>query len=122
MPGPYSKAATALVDGIPLLEISEIEGDFVSNDKGVYTLALGRSGDSDGAEECTFSFSSAIPAKGREYDFVLACMKHRDVTISMKEGNVTRTSIGRISNVKEKSSVNAPNELSGSFSGRYVQT
>ncbi len=120
--GPYSKAAAAYVDGIQMLEFSEIEGDFVSNDKPIYTLSQGRAGDSDGAEECSFSFSSAVPARGREKDFVITCMNHNDVTVAMREGGITRTAIGRMSNVREKSSVNSPNELSGSFSGRYVRT
>ncbi len=118
----YSKAATALVNGIPMLEISEFEFDGTSNDKAVYTLALGRAGDSDGAEECAVSLQSAIPRNAREKDFLLSCMNHEDVVLSMRMGGVTRTSIGRLSNVKEKGSVNNPNELTASFSGRFIRT
>jgi hypothetical protein len=122
MAGPYSKAATAMVNGVAMLEISEIEFDATSNDKPVYTLAQGRSGDSDGAEEVAFSWSSAVPARGREFDYVKACLKHNDVTMAFRMGGATRTAIGRISTAKEKSSVNSPNDLSGQFSGRYIDT
>lgn len=116
----YSKAAQLTLDGIPVLEIEEAEMGIKTNDNGVITLGGGLVGFSDGANVCEFSFKSAIPLAGREIDYFDLARKKVTKTWGMKMGGKSRKVRGRFMDVKESSSPNSPNAISGSFSGKYI--
>ncbi len=116
----YSKAAQFTLDGIPVLELEEGEFGIKTNDNAVVTLSGGLVGFSDGANMCEISFKSAIPLAGREIDYVDLARRKVTKTWGMKMGGQSRKVRGRFMDVKEASSPNAPNAISGSFSGRFV--
>jgi hypothetical protein len=122
MPAPYSKIGTIMADGIPLLEVGKFELGGDSNDKPIKTTAQGLAGFNDGAEECTGSLDSAIPAAGREKDYFDICMSHQDIVIACTMAGKIRTARGRLMNVKETTSVDVPNEISATFHGKYIRT
>jgi hypothetical protein len=116
-----SIAATFLVDGIPQSYISEVEDDVNSEDKIVKTLRLGVAGHSNGAAVCRINFKGVIPLEGREIDYKDRCLEHRTTNLGIRMGSKTITVRGRFLNVKERSSVDNPNDLEGSFEGRVIR-
>lgn len=116
----YSKPYILAYRGAALAEVDSIDVTFTSNDKPVKTLLKGLAGFSDGAEEVSMNFSSAVPIEGFEVDFAALCMAHRTIDLAVKEARAITTLQGRLMTVGSKSGVDNPNGVSMTFSGKML--
>ena len=116
----YLSASTAAGPERILGYIEEFTHKYESNDKEVNTLLFGLDGFSDGAEKCTLDFKSAIPITGRELDFAAVCYGHGTLDLVTTLAGVKCRLRGRMMNVAEATSVNNPNALQGSFTGKII--
>lgn len=118
--GEYSKPYLIAYRGAALAEVDSVDVTFTSNDKPVKTMLKGLAGFSDGAEEVSMNFSSAVPLAGFEVDFAALCMGHRTVQFAVKEARAITTLEGRLMTVGSKSGVDNPNGLSMTFTGKML--
>lgn len=116
----YSRPFTIAFLGAALAEAESVEANGSSNDKPVRTLRKGLAGFSNGAEEVGLTIRNAIPLTGFERDFEDMCQLHRTVQFTVQKANVIDTYEGRILSTVSSSSVDAPNALNVTFSGKRI--
>lgn len=116
----YSRPFTIAYLGAALAEAESVEVNGSSNDKPVRTLRKGLAGFSNGAEEVGLTIRNAIPLTGYERDFEDLCQLHRTVQFTVQKANVIDTYEGRILSTAASSSVDAPNALNVTFSGKRI--
>ena len=116
----YSRPYIIAYNGAALAEAENVEVSYNSNDKAVRTLRKGLAGFSNGAEEVGVTFRNAIPLRGFEKDWSDICMSHRTGQLTVREANVISTYEGRIMQTTSSSSVDSPNSLNCTFSGKLL--
>lgn len=116
----YSKPFQLLFNGVILAQTSECQQEVTSEDKLVKTLNLGTAGHSSGAEVGRVTFKSAIPESGLEKDFFNFCRLHTTVNFAVRSAGKLTSYRGRFMNVSERSSIDSPNEIDGTFEGVIV--
>lgn len=115
-----SKPGYIVFQGRPLTQVSKVDVSYASNDMAVETILLGLEGFSDGPSEVNISIDNAIPANGRETDFVQACISHQTVDIIFKLAGVSMQARGRIMSVDESSATKTPNAMSVKIHGAIL--
>lgn len=113
----FSKPATVLVRGIPMMFIQKASLKINPDDKPILTLALGHAGYSDGAVTAEISCTGVIPLAGFEKDIAAYCMGHQDEEVGFKIAGVTTTVFGRFANFEVDSSTGDANTYQFSFGG-----
>lgn len=116
----YSKPYVVAFRGSVLAQAENVEITYTSNDNPVRTLSLGLAGFSDGAEECSLRFRSAVPLRGMENDYADFCMKHRTIQFTIREADAISTFEGRFMTVGSSSAVNSPNGQDVAFMGKML--
>lgn len=116
----YSRPFTIAYLGAALAEAESVEVNGSSNDKPVRTLRKGLAGFSNGAEEVALTIRNAIPLAGYERDFEDLCQLHVTVQFTVRKANVVDTYEGRVMSTAASSSVDAPNALNVTFSGKRI--
>lgn len=116
----YSRPFVIAYLGAALAEAESVEVNGSSNDKPVRTLRKGLAGFSNGAEEVGLTIRNAIPLTGYERDFEDLCQLHVTVQFTVRKANVVDSYEGRIMSTAASSSVDAPNALNVTFSGKRI--
>ncbi len=116
----YSKQGYVLLNGVIVTEVSQCRFRIASNDKPVRTLTKGLSGFSNGAEECSIEFQSAIPLVGFEREFNALTRSHTTVRVGFKIANKQYECEGRFMDSDTTTDVDSANGVALSFMGRIL--
>jgi hypothetical protein len=114
-----AKPGTIQRDGVPLLYSTSITRKGASNDKELFTTALGLVM-SDGAATVEYDVKQAVPLAGAEFDAFGYAMSHAELTLQFKFAGYIETVTGRVMEDTVTTGGDTPAEQSFTFKGRFV--
>ena len=116
----YSGPGSVLYNGIPLLEVMQMDLDYDSGNKDVDTLAKGNAGFSTGPGKAQVMLKNALPTNGPEVDWLALSMSKLEIQLTFVLAGKYTTLMGDVRNVKASSSNTGENTFDMTFHGRVV--
>lgn len=116
----YSTPGFVLYNGIPVLQASSVSFNFMTDNKDVNTLLLGRAGHSAGPRKVQISVTSAVPQAGMEQAWIAIANAQGEVSLAFKVAGTTYNCTGDIREVKVDTSVDKANDVSFEFHGLLI--
>lgn len=116
----YSAPGFVLYNGIPVLQASSVSFNFMTDNKDVNTLLLGRAGHSAGPRKVQISVTSAVPQAGMEQAWIAIANAQGEVSLAFKVAGTTYNCTGDIREVKVDTSVDKANDVSFEFHGLLI--
>lgn len=116
----YSTPGFVLYNGIPVLQASNVSFNFMTDNKDVNTLLLGRAGHSAGPRKVQISVTSAVPQAGMEQAWIAIANAQGEVSLAFKVAGTTYNCTGDIREVKVDTSVDKANDVSFEFHGLLI--
>ena len=116
----YSAPGFVLYAGIPVLQASNVSFNFMTDNKDVNTLLLGRAGHSAGPRKVQISVTSAVPQAGMEQAWIAIANAQGEVSLAFKVAGTTYNCTGDIREVKVDTSVDKANDVSFEFHGLLI--
>ena len=116
----YSTPGFVLYNGIPVLQASSVSFNFMTDNKDVNTLLLGRAGHSAGPRKVQISVTSAVPQAGMEQAWIAIANAQGEVSLAFEVAGTTYNCTGDSREVKVDTTVDKANDVSFEFHGLLI--